>query len=76
MTKEKVNDIIQWAGTFFILAMYVLMNFFRELGLDPICGLLGGLCFAIWNYRVANKPQMLVNVVAIAVCVVGLFKAF
>jgi hypothetical protein len=76
MTKEKVNDIIQWAGTFFILAMYVLMNFFRELGLDPICGLLGGLCFAIWSYRVANKPQLLVNVVAITVCVVGLYKAF
>lgn len=76
MSKEKVNDIIQWAGTFFILAMYVLMNFFRELGLDPICGLLGGLCFAIWSYRVANKPQMLVNVVAITVCVIGLYKAF
>jgi hypothetical protein len=76
MNKEKVNNIIQWTGTFFILTMYVLMNFFRELGLDPICGLLGGLCFAIWAYRVANKPQMLVNVVAITVCVVGLFKAF
>jgi hypothetical protein len=76
MTKEKVNNILQWTGTFFILAMYVLMNFFRELGLDPICGLLGGLCFAIWAYRVANKPQMLVNIVAITVCVVGLFKAF
>jgi hypothetical protein len=76
MSKEKVNDIIQWAGTFFILAMYVSMNFFRELGLDPICGLLGGICFAVWSYRVANKPQLLVNVVAITVCVVGLFKAF
>jgi len=76
MTKENTNNIIQWVGTFFILAMYVLMNFFRDLGLDPICGLLGGLCFAIWSYRVANKPQMLVNVVAITVCVIGLFKAF
>jgi hypothetical protein len=76
MNKEKVNNILQWTGTFFILAMYVLMNFYRELGLDPICGLLGGLCFAIWAYRVANKPQMLVNIVAITVCVVGLFKAF
>jgi hypothetical protein len=54
--------------------MYVLMNFFRELGLDPVFGLLGGLCYATWAYRVANKPQMLVNVVAITVCVLGLFK--
>lgn len=76
MNKEKVNNILQWTGTFFILAMYVLMNFFRELGLDPVAGLLGGLCYAAWAYRVANKPQMLVNVVAITVCVIGLFKAF
>lgn len=75
MNKEKLNEIIQWTGTFFILAMYVLMNFFRELGLDPVCGLLGGLCYALWAYRVANKPQMLVNVVAITVCVVGLVKS-
>ncbi len=76
MNKDKVNDIIQWTGTFFILAMYVLMNFFRELGLDPVCGLLGGLCYALWAYRVSNKPQMLVNVVAIAVCLTGLVKTF
>ena len=76
MNKEKVNEIIQWVGTFFILAMYVLMNFFRELGLDPVCGLLGGLCYAVWSYRVANKPQMLVNIVAITVCVIGLVKSF
>ena len=74
MNKEKVNEIIQWTGTFFILAMYVLMNFFRELGLDPLCGLLGGLCYALWSYRVANKPQMIVNVVAIGVCIAGLAK--
>lgn len=76
MNRKKVNEIIQWVGTFFILSMYVLMNFFRELGLDPVAGLLGGLCYALWAYRVANKPQMLVNVVAILVCVIGLVKAF
>ena len=72
----KINDAIQWAGTACILVMYVLMNFFREVGLDPVFGLLGGLCYALWAYRVANKPQLLVNVVAISVCLVGLFKAF
>jgi hypothetical protein len=70
------DDLLQWTGTVCILTMYVLMNFFRELGLDPVFGLLGGLCYAAWAYRVANKPQLLVNVVAISVCVVGLFKAF
>ena len=76
MNHKTVNEIIQWTGTFFILSMYVLMNFFRELGLDPLCGLLGGLCYALWAYRVANKPQMIVNVVAIAVCVTGLYSKF
>jgi Co/Zn/Cd efflux system component len=71
----RLNDALQWAGTVFILAMYVLMNFFRELGLDPVFGLLGGLCYAAWAYRVANRPQMIVNVVAISVCIVGLIQA-
>lgn len=71
----KTNDILQWAGTACILAMYVLMNFFRDLGLDPVFGLLGGVCYAAWAYRVANRPQMIVNVVAISVCLVGLYRA-
>jgi hypothetical protein len=72
----KLNEVLQWTGTTCILVMYVLMNFFRELKLDPLFGLLGGLCYVIWAYRVANKPQMLVNVVAIAVCVVGLYRVW
>jgi len=76
MSNINKNEVLQWAGTACILTMYVLMNFFRELGLDPLFGLLGGLCYALWAYRVANKPQLLVNVVAIAVCVLGLFKAW
>jgi len=70
------NEVLQWTGTVCILAMYVSMNFFRELALDPWFGLMGGLCYAAWSYRVANKPQLIVNVVAIAVCVLGLFKAW
>jgi hypothetical protein len=70
------NEVLQWSGTVCILAMYVLMNFFRELRLDPLAGLLGGLCYATWALRVANKPQLLVNVVAITVCLIGLFKIY
>jgi hypothetical protein len=75
MKTLNVNEALQWTGTFFILAMYVLMNFFRDLGLDPVAGLLGGACYLAWTIRVANKPQMLVNVVAIAVCAGGLIKS-
>ena len=72
----KSNEVLQWTGTICILTMYVLMNFFRELKLDPVFGLLGGLCFFTWAYRVVNKPQMVINIVAIAVCVVGLIKVW
>jgi hypothetical protein len=75
MIKDK-NEVLQWAGTLCILAMYVLMNFFRELRLDPLAGLLGGLCYATWAYRVANKPQLVINVAAITVCIVGLYKIY
>ena len=71
-----INNVLQWTGTFFILSMYVLMNFFRELELDAVAGLLGGLCYFAWTVRVRNRPQMLVNVVAITVCSVGLFKMY
>ncbi len=76
MTRTQIDTVLQWTGTFFILLMYVLMNFFRDLQIDALAGLLGGLCYFAWTVRVANKPQMLVNVVAITVCAVGLFKVY
>lgn len=72
----RLNEVLQWTGTCFILLMYVLMNFFRELELDALAGLLGGLCYFVWTVRVHNRPQMLVNIVAISVCAVGLLKAY
>lgn len=76
MTYRNVDNMLQWTGTVCILLMYVLMNFFRELQLDALAGLLGGVCYLAWTIRVANKPQMLVNAVAITVCAVGLFKTY
>jgi hypothetical protein len=70
----KFNELIQWVGTAFILAMYVVSNFYK--GADDLrncLGLLGGLCYFVWSMRVANKQQAIVNGVAIALCVVGLF---
>ena len=36
---------------------------------------LGTVAFFIWTIRVANKPQMAVNVVALALGAVGLIKS-
>ena len=73
---NKTNELIQWAGTAFILGMYVISNFFP--GLDNLrngVALVGALCFFAWSYRVANKQQMIINGVAIVLCCVGLLKA-
>ena len=80
MNKEKVNEIIQWSGAFFIILMHV-MNSALEYGynLRPynlVAAALGTICFMLWSFRVANKPQLLVNVVAMVICALGLYKAF
>lgn len=77
MKNVNVNEALQWAGTGFILVMYVLMSYFPQLHpWNIVCGLLGGVCYLTWTVRVANKPQMLVNAVAIVVCAGGLIKTF
>jgi hypothetical protein len=37
---------------------------------------LGTILFMAWSIRVANKPQLLVNIVALAIGLTGLAKAF
>ena len=74
---NKTNELIQWAGTAFILGMYVISNFFP--GYDDLrnaVALVGAGCFFAWSYRVANKQQMIINGVAIVLCCVGLLKSF
>ncbi len=77
MTYRNVDNILQWAGTVCLLTMYVLMSFFPTLHpWNIVCGVLGGVCYLLWTVRVRNKPQMLVNGVAIAIGLAGLFKAW
>ena len=73
----KLNDMLQWTGTVCLLTMYVLMSFFPHLHpWNIVAGLAGGACYLAWTIRVANKPQMLVNGVAIAIGLAGLFRAW
>jgi len=77
MTYKHIDETIQWLGTANILAMYVIMSYFPELHpWNIVFGLLGGVCFFVWTVRVNNRPQMLINAVAIAVCCGGLFRYF
>ena len=71
------NDLLQWAGTVCLLAMYTLMSFRPDLHpWNIVAGLCGGACYLAWTIRVANRPQMIVNAVAIAIGLAGLFKAW
>lgn len=75
MTYKQVDELLQWAGALFIIAGHSL----NAIGIDGwniAAFTVGTLFFLAWTVRVVNKPQMLVNVVAIAACTVGLFRAF
>ena len=74
---NKAIEIIQWLGTAFVLSMYTLMNLFPELTpWNLVMGLGGSVCYFVWTIRVRNYPQMVINVVAITLCVAGLLKHF
>jgi hypothetical protein len=71
------NDILQWAGATSLLIMYTLMSFYPHLHpWNIVAGVVGGVCFLTWTFRVQNRPQMIVNGVAIAIGLAGLFKHF
>ncbi len=73
----KANELIQWVGTAFVLLMYLVMNVFPEhIVYIQLFGLLGAVSFFTWTVRVRNYPQMLINVVAMTLCVVGLLRHF
>lgn len=71
----KLNDWIQWAGTVCFLGMYTLMSL-NMFPWNVVAGVLGGTLYLAWSIRVRNTPQMITNVVAIAICLVGLYKAW
>ncbi len=73
----KANELIQWVGTAFVLLMYLVMNVFpQHIVFIQLFGLLGAISFFVWTVRVKNYPQMVINVVAMTLCVVGLLRHF
>jgi hypothetical protein len=72
-----INNTLQWVGTVCLLTMYVLMSFFPTLHpWNIVAGVLGGACYLAWTIRVGNRPQLIVNAVAITIGLAGLFKAW
>ena len=72
-----MNNLLQWAGAVAIIAMHVL----NAMGPSAypwniVAAFVGTVLFLAWTIRVRNLPQFTVNVVALAIGFVGLFKAF
>lgn len=72
----KMNDWLQWSGAALIVGGHVLNAIGPAVYPYNIAVFaLGTVAFFTWAYRVGNKPQMAVNVVSLAIGLVGLFKA-
>ena len=72
-----INATLQWAGTSFLIVMYVIMSFFPHLHpLNIVMGCAGGMCYFTWSLRTRNRAQIIVNAAGILVCIAGLFKAW
>ena len=75
--KLEINDILQWTGAVFIIAGHSL----NAVGpaaypYNILAFFVGTVLFMAWSIRVANRPQLLVNIVALAIGLTGLVKAF
>lgn len=76
---NRLNEVLQWAGAFFIGAGHVLNTLGSAYHRDVwniVAFALGTVLFLVWTVRVANKPQMAVNILALATMTVGLFRAW
>jgi hypothetical protein len=72
-----LNNTLQWLGTVALIAMYVVMSYFPELHpLNIALGLAGGAFYLAWSTRLQNRPQQLVNLAGILVCIGGLIRHF
>jgi hypothetical protein len=73
----KTNDILQWTGAVAIIAMHVLNAMGPEAyPWNIIAAFIGTVAFLAWTIRVRNLPQFTVNVIALAIGFVGLYRAF
>jgi hypothetical protein len=76
MTYERLNAVFQWSGA----VCFITMHLFNALGpnfypYNIFCGAVGSVLFLCWSVLAKNKPQFVINVVGLAVCIVGIYKA-
>jgi hypothetical protein len=73
----KLNDLLQWAGAVFIIAGHSL----NAIGpstypYNVATFAVGTVLFLTWSLSVANRPQTLVNIIALGIGLTGLYRAW
>ena len=76
MSYKHIDDALQWTGAAAIIAGHVL----NAVGpaaypYNIAVFAVGTVAFLAWAVRVRNVPQAVVNVVALAIGLVGLYNA-
>ena len=75
--KIDVDEVLQWAGAVLIIAGHSLNAIGPSMyPYNIVVFALGTVAFLTWAIRAGNRPQMAVNLVSIAIGLVGLISAF
>jgi len=77
ISQKDIDELLQWTGAVAIIVGHVLNAVGPSMHpWNIVTFAVGTVMFLAWAIRVSNKPQMLVNVVALAIGLVGMFRAF
>jgi hypothetical protein len=75
--KLDFDEVLQWAGAVLIIAGHSLNAIGPTMyPYNIVVFALGTAAFLTWAIRAGNRPQMAVNLVSIAIGLVGLISAF
>lgn len=75
--KFDVDEVLQWAGAVLIIAGHSLNAIGPSMyPYNIVVFAVGTVAFLAWAIRAGNRPQMAVNLVSIAIGLVGLISAF
>ena len=75
--KFDFDEVLQWAGAVLIIAGHTLNAIGPSMyPYNIVVFAVGTVAFLAWAIRAGNRPQMAVNLVSIAIGLVGLISAF
>jgi hypothetical protein len=76
LSYKHVDDALQWTGAVAIIAGHVLNAIGPAVYPYNIAVFaVGTVAFLAWAVRVSNRPQAVVNIVSLAIGLVGLYNA-